>query len=267
MKPKIALPAFQVLQQQLTNHIRDPENTPYLLTHKQKQLELTQLPVTEKRLAAYADMFYNNIYSFYCQLFPTLLNIVGDQRFQEICREFMQKHRSKTPLFHEFGQEFIEFLQTEFTPTKADPAYILELAHFEWAEMAVEIEPLEGPLNPDDVILDWQSIYQLSPVAWPLAYQWPVHKMNQQTPLDLAPPKYPTTLLIYRDDMDKMQTLELSPVLFEVMTLFMDNTTQSAEAFLKLLSEKTQQSFETLQGFSAQILQDLLEDNLIAPIE
>lgn len=266
MTPKMPLPNFQVLQQQLTNHIRDPQNSAYFLTDQQKHPGLGQLPVAENRLNTYAEMFYNNIYSFYSQLFPILLSIVGDARFQEICRAFMQQHRSKTPLFHEFGQEFIEFLQTEFTPTQADPAFILELAHFEWAQMAVSIEPLEGPLNPGDVLLDWQGIYQLSPVAWPLAYQWPVQQMNTQTPLDLPHPDYPTTLLIYRDDLDEVQTLALSPILFEVINLFMDNTTLSAEAILKQLAEQTQQPLETLQGFAEQILQDLLEDNLIAPI-
>jgi len=264
MKPK-QTPVFQQLQQQLTQHIRDPENSPYFSKNAQNLPGLGGLPVAQERLNTYAELFYNNVFNFYSQLFPTLYALEGETRFHEICREFMQKHQAQTPLFHEVGQEFIQFLQNEFTPTQADPTYFLELAHFEWASVAVAIEPLEGPLNPGNLQFNWQTPYQLSPVAWPLAYQWPVHKIDETSPLDLPLPDLPTTLLIYRDDLDEVQTLALSPILFELITLFMDNHSHTAQTLLEQLAEQTQQPVEKLQGFAEQVLQTLLEDNLISP--
>jgi len=82
-------------------------------------------------------LFFNNLRGFFSNIFPVLTSIMGNERWLELIREYLQKHDSKTPLFHELGQEFLDFLQNEYESLANDPPFILELAHYEWVELAV----------------------------------------------------------------------------------------------------------------------------------
>lgn len=264
------LPVFQQLQYQLSAHIRDPKNQPYAkasVVQKDSKLPgLVKMAVEPRRLKIYENLFFNNLFDFFSNLFPVLKSILGEARWVEITREYLQKHEAKTPLFHELGQEFIAFLQTEYQPLESDPPFMLELAHYEWVELAVKIEPQESTLNPEDLGLDWQSIYQLSPVAWPLVYEWPVHRLEAND-LPSQKPEWVTTLLVYRDDEDAVQFMELSPVLYELLLAFMDNESQTVLQILTAMAEQMQQPVESLTGFAEQVLQDFIEHNLISPVE
>ena len=141
---------------------------------------------------------------------------------------------------------------------------MLELAHYEWVELAVSIEVAEGPLNALNEKLDWQKVYQLSPVAWPLAYEWPVHRLKPKETVNK--PEWTTTLLVYRDDEDIVQFMELSPVLYELLNLLIDNEENSAEVVLSSLAESLGQSVESMQDFAESILQEMLDKNIILEV-
>jgi hypothetical protein len=48
----------------------------------------------------------------------------------------------------------------------------------------------------------------VSPLAWPLAYRWPVHRLGpDHQPAE--PPAAPTFLVVYRDAADAVQFLEI----------------------------------------------------------
>ncbi|VAW49801.1 FIG005107: hypothetical protein, partial [hydrothermal vent metagenome] len=126
-----SLPYFQRLQQQFAAHIRDPQNTAYAPEG--------ELPIESRRLIAYQELFFNNIKSFFSQIFPVCAEILGEERWLDILREYLVKHDAHTPLFHELGQEFLLFLDSEFVPKENDPAFLLELAHYEWVELALSV--------------------------------------------------------------------------------------------------------------------------------
>ncbi len=254
--------AFQNLQYALSKHIRDPENNHF---QPLKSPGVVSLPIEERRLEAYSSLFYNNLFDFFSNLFPVLKSIVGDERWHEITREYLQKHSSKTPLFHELGQEFLSFCQSEFTPLDSDPAYLLELAHYEWVELAVGIDEAEGPLNPIGLTLDWQQIYELSPVAWPLAYEWPVHRIDVDS-MNLDKPDWVTTLLVYRDDDDAVQFMALSPILYELLNAIMNAEDKTLWVVLSEMAEQMGEPVESLQGFSEQVLEALLAQNILSPL-
>ncbi|BBP44580.1 DNA-binding domain-containing protein [Thiosulfativibrio zosterae] len=256
------LPAFQQLQNAFTQAIRAPEKVDFSV---QKQPGLVKFTPEKRRLDIYQALFFNNLLGFFNSLFPILSKQLGEQRCQALVRAFMQQHHAQTPLFHELGQEFLAFLQTEYQPTADDPAYLLELAHYEWVELAVSIEPQEGPLNDEDCLLDWQAVYQLSPVAWPLAYEWPVHEMQASVMRDK--PEWPSFLLVFRDDEDAVQQMVLSPILYEMLLGFMDNQTQTAAQVLSALAAQVGQPLEDLQGFAEPILQQFIEQNLLGFVE
>lgn len=251
------LPKFQKLQHIFAAHIRDPENQPY-----EGEVVEGEAPIEPRRLKAYEELFYNNLLDFFSNLFPVLKSIVGDDRWREIVREYLQKHRSRTPLFHELGQEFILFLQNEYEPQESDPAYMLELAHYEWVELAVSIDEHECLDNEEDELIDLDAVYDLSPLAWPLAYEWPVHRLSTDN-AELDKPEWMTTLLVYREHNDTVEFMELTPVLYELLQQLAQGEDKTLREQLTQLAETIQVPEEDVLGFATEILQNFIAGDLI----
>ena len=98
-------------------------------------------------------------------------------------RDFMVRHRSLTPLFTEVGQEFLEYLQQEREPQPDDWPFMLELAHYEYVELAVAISTADeqlGEFDPNGDLLRGRPL--VGPTAWNLSYQWPVHTIGPGEP-------------------------------------------------------------------------------------
>lgn len=259
------LPKFQRLQHLFSSYIRDPENVDYCVDNDPDLAEIAE-KIDPKRLKVYESLFFNNLYEFFSNLFPVLKSIVGDERWQEIVREYMVKHRSKTPLFHELGQEFILFLQNEFAPQTSDLDYMLELAHYEWLELELITSEEESFTNLLDITPDLGGVYELSPVAYPLAYEWPVHKMTLEC--SGAPkPECITTLLAFRDETDQVQFMELSPVLYVLVQAMNYNSEQATvRTLLRCLCEDLGLEQTMIEDFAVSILKDLIAMHLIRPV-
>lgn len=263
---------FQQLQMQFAQHIRNPQ-----LPYAPKQ----EVAIEPRRLNAYQELFFNNINGFFSNLFPVCKQILGETRWMDLMREYLMKHQARTPLFHEMGEEFIIFLNEEYEPLETDPEFLLELAHYEWMELAVAVSPDEGfgfsvngePITPVEPIdanaLDF--IYELSPVAWPLAYQWPVHLLsvdNQPTEPGNENGAI-TTLMVYRNVDDSVGFMELTPLLFQWLLALEEGaeTQQTAGEALHELTAELGYDANELQAFALQSLKQLLDLYLIRPIK
>lgn len=263
------LPYFQQLQQQFAGHIRNPENTVYSPER--------EAPIESRRLLAYQSLFFNNIESFMSKMFPICLDILGSDRWLQILREYMIKHNSTTPLFHELGEEFLSFLQDEFEPLESDPPFLLELAHYEWVELALSVST-EAGFTPDSTVDQGESHvinldlkYQLSPLAWPLAYEWPVQLLSK----DFQPTEKPndvTTLLVYRHLSEQTEQteqgggsdemidfMEITPLLYQWLTIL--DASESARSAFEYVADAYQLTPELLED----VIQDLLDLNILQP--
>ena len=75
---------------------------------------------------------------------------------------------------------------------------MLELAHYEWVELALDVSTLE---IPSDVALTGDALDEhpvVSPTAWRLSYQYPVHKIGphyQPNADNVEPAKHSTYCL------------------------------------------------------------------------
>ena len=262
------LPYFQQLQMQFAQHIRNPE-TPYA--------PAGEAPIEARRLKSYQELFFNNIDGFFSNLFPVCKQILGESRWNALMREYMVKHQARTPLFHELGEEFIIFLNEEYEPLETDPAFLLELAHYEWMELAVAVSPDEGfgladesNTLPNVETIDSKAlerIYELSPVAWPLAYQWPVHQLSVDNQ-----PQEPggesgsiTTLMVYRLPDDSVGFMELTPLLFQWLLAIEEGaeTGLTANQALQDLTADLGYDPQAIEDFAVQSLQQLLDLSLI----
>lgn len=199
-KPRADAPRqLAQVQYEFAAHIRDPEHYPQ------------PAGIENRRMAIYRRLFFNNISSLLAGNFPVLRSLYDDDRWNCLVREFYAEHRCHTPLFPEIAKEFLRFLQ-ERDDLAEDPPFLLELAHYEWVELALSLderEPGAVAVHPTGDLLAGRPV--LSPLAWALSYRYPVHRIEpgfQPT----EPPAEATHLLVYRDRREDVKFMQLNDV-------------------------------------------------------
>ncbi len=191
--------SFKDKQVEFSTYIRDPKNNP------------APSDVKIQRMEMYRTLIFNNVEGFISSNFPVLRRIYEDHPWEAMVQDFFSLHSSKTPYFSEIAEEFLHYLQYERESHPEDPPFLLELAHYEWVEMAASIAPEHLPKhNLDQEEANEDSSLKLSPLAWPLVYQYPVHKLSPEFQ-PTTPPEQPTFLLVFRDRDDEVRFLEISP--------------------------------------------------------
>ena len=191
---------FMQTQKLFTQSIRDPD--------KYKGPD----DINAKRMTVYQELFYNNIENFLSSAFPVIRTIYKDEHWHLMVRDFIRKHVCGSPYFLQIAEEFLDYLQQERVPQAEDPAGLLELAHYEWAELALSISEDEQPAVEVDSQGDLLTGHPvLSPLAWLLMYQYPVHRMSKDYLPDEVP-EQPTCLMMYRNVEDEIQFMEINVV-------------------------------------------------------
>jgi hypothetical protein len=209
--------SFIDTQYQFAGNIRDPENNP------------APNDIEARRMTIYRELFYNNVEGFIANGFPVLKQIFSDDDWHAMVRDFMVKHRCKTPIFHEISREFLTYLDNE-RDLSHDPVFIKELAHYEWVELALgvldaDVEPITINEGQDILALP----LKLSPLAWSLAYHFPVHQIDPKFQPEQAS-EQPVYLLVYRAADDEITFLELNPVSARLIDLLNEGLTGQAAA-------------------------------------
>ena len=218
---------FQDKQYAFAAHIRDPENT------------VAPAGIEDRRMAIYRDLFFNNLYNLLSTFFPVIRKLCTDEQWRHVIREFMKIHRAKTPYFLELPEEFLDFVQNEFRSLDNDFPFLAELAHYEYAELALRVSTDENDITSVDA--DGDMLLEApvkSVLAWTFAYHYPVHRIsNDYRPTE--PSDQPTYLAIYRRSDDKVSFLELNPVTAALLDAIENNATNlSGDALLRELAQK-----------------------------
>ncbi|MBT3812648.1 MAG: DUF2063 domain-containing protein [Gammaproteobacteria bacterium] len=224
---------FKAKQAEFSNYIRDPTAFP------------CPEDVKPERMQMYRSLFFNNVESFLSSNFPVLRKIFNDNQWQRLTQDFFAHHPSTTPYFSEIPEEFIAYLQNERETIADDYPFMLELAHYEWVEMALSISQEETTATGTQTIADFSQTISLSPLAWPLAYQFPVHKISPDY-LPLQAPEQPYYLVVYRDSDDQVNFIELSIMSYFLLhTLQEQQTINIADCLSKILPENSDESLES----------------------
>ena len=193
---------FQSIQHRFAGHIRDPDG------------ETVPAGLAAERMAVYVDLFYNNIEGLLAGFFPVLRKVLDDTQWHGIVRDFIRVHRCKTPYFLEIAREFLEYLDRERPVTAQGPPFLRELAHYEWVELALNIAEQEpAPPCEPGFFSDESARIRLSPLAWALQYDYPVHRIGPQR-LPAQPPQVPTFLVVYRNREEAVRFLEINGLTF-----------------------------------------------------
>lgn len=215
----------------------------------------------DRRLAVYRELFFNNIEGLLAGNFPVIRKTFGDARWHALVRAFYSEHRSHTPLFAEIGQEFIGFLRDRATQGMDDPAWLAEMAHYEWIELALQIADDAIPAHDADGDL-LTGIPVLSPFAWALAYRWPVPHIGPDYQPDVAP-EAPTLLLVRRDAKYDIRFAEISPLVFRLIEILRNGESTGRQTLQLLASEAGITDVTSFVDQGVAMLQRMLEEDTI----
>lgn len=219
---------FQKYQYAFTKHLRNPEKYA-----KPEGIE-------NRRMAIYSELLFNNIRGFIENGFPVLHSLYTEEAWTNLIRNFFEIHESHTPYFMEISQEFLLFLQNEYETTAQDPAFLLELAHYEWVELDLMISKAEINLKNIDQHGDLLAAAPaISPLVTTLAYQWDVQHISIDYQPE-NPPEQPTYLVVYRDKEDDVKFIEANPITARLIALIQEKSKQSGRQLLKQIAEEIQ---------------------------
>jgi hypothetical protein len=249
--------AFAARQDALAAHIRDPERAP------------PPPGIEERRLKIYRDLFFNNVDNLLAGNFPVIRRILGDAGWRAMIRGFLRDHDCQTPMFTELAREFLRYLDERAAGDagRDDPPWLRELAHYEWVELALQISDAAlGDIahDPDGDPLAGRPL--VSPLAWPLAYVWPVHRIGPDF-LPETPPDAPTLLMLRREPDGKVTFHALTPLTFRLLQRLDEAPELSGDAQLRALAaEAGAADVEAFVADGAAMLTTLRAEGTIAGV-
>ena len=213
----------QALQTRFTAHLRDPGHAP------------APEGIEDRRIGVYRELVYANMESFISSNFPVIRSLYADEEWEILARDFLREHRCHTPLFPEFGREFLRWLEMRQEQGRGDPPFLLELAHYEWAELALwqdeaRIDAVAHDPDGDPI----EQIPVMSPLACVLAYRFPVHRISPDYRPDEAPAE-PTLLLLVRGRDDAVRFHEINALSAMLIERLQQNTNASGSECLNAL--------------------------------
>ena len=246
------LPEFQQKQYALAAHIRNPEQNP------------APPGVEDRRVAIYRDLFFNNLHNLIGSTFPVIKKLHSREKFRALIRAFMVRHQAQTPYFLEIPHEFLAFLENEYELQDDDFPFLVELAHYEWVELALSVseETNDGQsVDPDGDLLE--GIPVRSKLAWVYAYQYPVHRISPDF-IPEEPGETATFLAICRRANDDMDFMELNPMTARLLELIEANEQKNGrELLLKLAREINYPDAEALVEHGAEAMRRMHQAEIL----
>ncbi len=190
--------------------------------------------VTAQRAAVYRELVFNNIKGFLDGNFPVLSAIVGETRWQQVAEQFIAEHPCQTPYFLEIGREFLTWFRSATTEVTQTLPFAIELAHYEWAELAIAVaEDEPGATFADANLLDTVPLICAS--AWALRYDYPVHLIGPEFLPDQQP-DVETFLLVYRGADEEVHFIELNALTWLLIEQLRQDPTLTARQQLQAIA-------------------------------
>ena len=246
--------SFQQTQYQFTRHLRDPRHYP------------APTEIEDRRMGIYRDLIYNNIEGFISGAFPILRSITADDAWHGMVREFLASHQCQTPYFLEISQEFLNYLMQERGSRVGDLPFMLELAHYEWVELALDVATEVVPPSNDSGLSVLDGCPDISPLVWCLSYRFPVHQIGPAyQPVELPPEA--SFLVVYRNRADEVKFLEANAVTVRLLQLLQQEAGLTGRAALQRVAEELQHPNPVaLEQDGKQLLDNLLSQEIIAQV-
>jgi hypothetical protein len=163
--------------------------------------------------------------------FERLAAVVGSDRFGEMVALFLAESPPRSLYLRDVPGEFLQYLERNrdrLTQAYALPAYALDLARYEWAELETAYsfeETSAAQVGP----LDMNGVPVLAPAHRLLDLGYPVHRIGTDAH-DETMQAAPFSLCLYRDvKTHEVEVLELTPVTASMLSLMQRRSSTLAE--------------------------------------
>ena len=243
---------FQHYQRAFTARVRDPK------ANKRPQ------GAPAKRMQVYEELLYNNLEGFLLACFPVCRKILGVRRWNRLVRSFFRDHTNHTPYFRQIPEEFLKYLQDEWVRPEDFPAFLPELAHYEWVELELDTSDRDRDLpahDPDGDLLAGRPL--LNPVLRVLAYRWPVQRLSPRFK-PAEPPVDPTFLVAWRNSSLEIRFNLLNPATARFLSLLQEHPDLSGDGVIQLLGRELQHPDpEALRAYARELLQGWRDEDIL----
>jgi len=243
---------LEELQRRFAAHLRDPATKP------------APEGIEERRLQVYREPFFDNISASLAGTFPVLRGILGAECWSRLVRDFYRDHRCHTPLFLEIPREFLDYLGEEREARRNDPPFLYELAHYEWVELALAVDEHDLSAVEADASGDLLAgLPVLSPLAWPLAYRFPVHRLGPEYQPYEAPAE-PSFYIARRDRRDEVGVIQVNAVTLRLVERLQQDPDIAGLSHLESLADELPQlERDAVLAGGAAALREMLEAEVV----
>ena len=224
--------AFQRTQLAFTEYLRGITNGNTTEERKPRQQEI------------YRDLVYKNINQCVSDVFPITKSIISESDWEATIREFIRVHPSQTPYFLEICQEFLAYFVNTRKLQHTDHPFIIELMHFEWIQLAVDIVDINFPEIVFNTTPNKRSPWKASPLVAGLTYSYPVHLIDEEY-LPEKPTAQPTHLLVYRNRNDQLKTSETDYLGLRIIQLLQSHENITYLQILQFLSDELDSNLDS----------------------
>ncbi len=251
MLAKSKLPLFQQYQFSFSSHIRDP------------RLNRRPAGVEARRMKIYNDLLFNNIEGFLLACFPVLRKVLGKVKWTKLVRDFFSTHRCHTPFFRQIPDEFVHYLKNERGEREEDPAFLQDLAHYEWVELMLSVSSKECDLEQINTAGDLlKNQPALNPVLSLQSYSYPVHRIGPRFKPSILEQEE-THFVILRNSDNAVKFIVLSPVSMRLLTLLQSTALSGEQALVQIATELNHPNPEVVMTGGLEIMRNLHESQVI----
>ncbi|TCV85165.1 HvfC family RiPP maturation protein [Sulfurirhabdus autotrophica] len=251
MSEKPDIPLFQQYQYAFTGHIRNPRE------NKRPQ------GVPARRMKVYNELLYNNLEGFLLACFPVLHKVSGKRKWAKLVRDFFSTHRCHSPFFRQIPDEFIHYLKNERGEQPEDPAFMRDLAHYEWVELMLSISNKEiehNRIDPDGDLLNARPA--ITPLLSLQSYAYPVHKIGPRFK-PTTEQKEDTHFAIVRNKNDEVKFILINPISMRLLTLLQSSSLTGKGALLQIATELQHPDPAVVLAGGLDILHSLYQSEVI----
>ena len=222
--------------------------------------------IEPRRLKIYQELFFNNLEGFCATAFPVFKSLMHEKSWQVLVRDFFVQHQCETPHFCEIAQEFLHYLFEHKNESLEFP-FMLELAHYEWAELACSVVIDNNESNSyftqqcSEVDIENGKL-TLPERVMPLSYQYPVHSISVENAHSIQ--AVPTSLIVYRDIEDDVQFMQVDALSIVMLQLIEQSPLiTSTELITQINQLNPTLSVEQLKGFMQQAISTYIEKGIL----
>ena len=245
---------FQQVQQAFIAHIKDPQHQP------------APQGIEARRMAIYRELFFNNVEGFIASAFPVLKSLYKDADWQVLVRQFFVQYQCTSPYFLHIAEHFLHYLQQDYVTTEYDPVFMLELAHYEWAELYLATKLLsqaETPLRTEQIT---HAPLYLSSLAMVLAYPYKVHEIS--TAYQPEAPGEVQYYLLYRNAADDVKFVLINQLTAALLQMLQQSAGSTLAAVVQqLLPLLPQLSAQQLMQGATALLQDFAAKGVLVSFQ